>query len=367
MRVLYVSSDVSDIHLNLLSALEKNGVENWLATYTLSRGQQESNQAQKTWYYKSRSRFKGPFLYLSRLNVAANFFINKIKDSHLDLLHANMLFGDGYVCRKVFRKLNIPYVLSIRNTDMNLWFLWKLPWIRRAGFKNLVEAKAIIFLSESYRLALLNRLPEKIRNSVAPKCFVIPNGINDFWFENCADRNKSIKDKITFVTAGRIEDNKNQVMVAQALDRYQKVYKTKMEYLIVGDCQNEKMLSQLQKYDFVRILPFQNKEELISTFRKSDIYIMASHTETFGLVYAEALTQGLPVIYTRGQGFDKQFDEGVVGYSVDSKDVNDIFNGIENTVLHFNDLSENAYINCRKFKWDNICNAIKNVYLSSIG
>jgi len=47
---------------------------------------------------------------------------------------------------------------------------------------------------------------------------------------------------------------------------------------------------------------------------------MPSITETFGLVYAEALSQGLPVLYTRGQGFDRQFEEGEVGYAVDCFD-----------------------------------------------
>lgn len=40
---------------------------------------------------------------------------------------------------------------------------------------------------------------------------------------------------------------------------------------------------------------------------------MPSHKETFGLVYAEAMSQGLPIIYTKNQGFDGQFPDGYVG------------------------------------------------------
>lgn len=366
MRLLYVSSDVSDIHLNLLSSLEKEGVENVLATYSLSKSSKDPIQATKTWYYKSKSIFKGPAFYIERHRSAAKYFINIIEKSHIDVLHANMMFGDGFICRAISKTMHVPYVLSVRNTDMNLWFLWKLPWIRHAGYQNLVEAKAIIFLNQPYRQALLNRLPERIRDSVETKCLVIPNGINDFWLKNRADREKRITDKITFVTAGRIEENKNQVVVAAAINQYKNVHKIKVEYVIVGDCNNEEMLNQLNKYEFVRVLPFQNKEELIGTFQNSDIYIMASHTETFGLVYAEALTQRLPVIYTRGQGFDKQFDEGVVGYSVDSRDVDDIYRGIEKTIVRYNELSENAYIKCTNFTWGKISDSLKGIYESSI-
>ena len=41
-----------------------------------------------------------------------------------------------------------------------------------------------------------------------------------------------------------------------------------------------------------------------------------SPAETFGMVYLEAMSQGVPVLYTRGQGFDGQFEEGEVGFSV---------------------------------------------------
>ena len=51
---------------------------------------------------------------------------------------------------------------------------------------------------------------------------------------------------------------------------------------------------------------------------------MLSIMETFGLVYAEAMSQGLPIIYTKGQGFDEQFDEGKVGYHADCFNIEEI-------------------------------------------
>ena len=56
------------------------------------------------------------------------------------------------------------------------------------------------------------------------------------------------------------------------------------------------------------------KEELIRFYRENDIFVMPSRDETFGLVYAEAMSQGLPVIYGVGEGFDGQFPDGTVGF-----------------------------------------------------
>jgi glycosyltransferase involved in cell wall biosynthesis len=47
-----------------------------------------------------------------------------------------------------------------------------------------------------------------------------------------------------------------------------------------------------------------------------DVLLVPSHAETFGMVYLEAMSQGVPVLYTRGQGFDGQFEEGKAGFSV---------------------------------------------------
>ena len=54
------------------------------------------------------------------------------------------------------------------------------------------------------------------------------------------------------------------------------------------------------------------KEEIIRVYKDMDIFILPSTTETFGLVYAEAMSQGLPILYTKNEGFDGIFKEGEV-------------------------------------------------------
>ena len=105
-----------------------------------------------------------------------------------------------------------------------------------------------------------------------------------------------------------------------------------------------------------------DKEPLLLEFRDSDIYIMPSHTETFGLVYAEAMTQGLPLIYTKGQGFDKQFEDGTVGFPVNSHSIEEIKNAILRVANNYNRVTESSIYLCERFKWSSVATSLTKVY-----
>lgn len=50
---------------------------------------------------------------------------------------------------------------------------------------------------------------------------------------------------------------------------------------------------------------------------------MPSKAETFGLVYVEAMLQGLPILYTKNEGIDGFYEENI-GEKVISTDMEEI-------------------------------------------
>ena len=60
--------------------------------------------------------------------------------------------------------------------------------------------------------------------------------------------------------------------------------------------------------------------------RAARAFVLPSNSETFGMVYAEALLNGTPILYSRGTGFDGMF-EGV-GVAVDPASVQSITGGL---------------------------------------
>ncbi len=63
-------------------------------------------------------------------------------------------------------------------------------------------------------------------------------------------------------------------------------------------------------------------------------FVLPSKAETFGLVFAEALFSGLPVLFNKKQAISGYFDESLIGYACDVHDNADIAAGIAHILDH---------------------------------
>ncbi|RLD43528.1 MAG: hypothetical protein DRI86_09800, partial [Bacteroidetes bacterium] len=112
----------------------------------------------------------------------------------------------------------------------------------------------------------------------------------------------------------------------------------------------------------VSIIKARDKQGMLEEYKKADIFVMASYTESFGLVYAEAISQGLPVIYTKGEGFDNHFEDGNIGFSVNPHSPEDIARGISSIIDNYNDIQKYSETAIANFNWDKISKDYFEVY-----
>ena len=135
---------------------------------------------------------------------------------------------------------------------------------------------------------------------------------------------------------------------------------------VIGKVLDDNIKNMLDKSVYVSVIPFLKKDELMNYYRQADVFIMPSFAETFGRVYAEAMTQGLPVIYTRGQGFDGIFADGVVGFSVKADDVEEIKEAVKKIMNNYHPISQNCIDNCNTFNWDKIAKKTEELYFKAL-
>ena len=74
------------------------------------------------------------------------------------------------------------------------------------------------------------------------------------------------------------------------------------------------------------------------------------------------MSQGLPVIYTKDQGFDCQFEEGLVGLHSSSINLLEIKNVILQVAENHKSMSNNASKLVSKFNWESIAKKYELIY-----
>lgn len=362
MRILHINCNYvgTTLHQLMVENLDKLGYDNNVFVPTYDKGLsviKPNNNVLVCECFKKWDRIFFDYKQHKILKALESNY--QIAD--FDLLHAYTLFTDGNCVRKLSKKYGVPYVVAVRNTDVNSFFRL-MPRLRSRGVKTMLEAEAVFFLSESYRKQVFEKyIPQKYRDVIQKKSCIIPNGIDDFWFSNPPECDNEINATVKLIYAGRIDRNKNipTIQKAAAILR-ERGYEVSLT--VVGKVVDEKVYTIIKKDSYTECLPAQPKETLVDLYRKHNIFVMPSFTESFGLVYAEAMSQGLPVIYSAGQGFDNQFPEGKVGYRVSAYDAHNVADGIEKVINNFFDISSNT-ISCSKiFNWKKITEKYDAIY-----
>ena len=290
-----------------------------------------------------------------------------IEVTDFELIHAYTLFTDGNCARRLSQKYGIPYVVAVRNTDVNAFFRLK-PHLRRRGVQIMRDAAAVFFLSEAYRNQVFEKyIPKEYWIEIEKKTHIIPNGIDKFWFEKTPTIDKMFDVKsIKLVYVGRIDKNKNIPTTQKAMGIL-RMQGYEVALSVVGKIADKKEFRIIEKDPFTTYYPAMTKEKLLTIYRDADIFVMPSFKESFGLVYAEAMSQGLPVVYSKGQGFDKQFAEGVVGYHVAADSPEDVANGIKRVIDNYSVIKNNVVSSAREFSWTRLVDKYDRIYKKIVG
>lgn len=353
MKILHINSyySVSGFYKNLYDEQKKKGLD--ISVYvpvSTKMDISKFNLGEYSTISKNHGKYDRFVFHLKHKKII-NDITKRYTIDEFSLIHAHSLFSNGYIALNLKKNFGIPYIVAVRNTDVNV-FLKRMIHLRKLGVEILKEAENIIFLSESYRENTIEKyVPNKLNKYIYNKSMIIPNGIDDFWFQNLGEPKLSLdKENLNLLYVGLINKNKNIITTINAIKILQE-RGFNIKFTIVGKVEDESIFQAIKDLYFINYIPPKSKEELKSIYRSNDIFIMPSLTETFGLVYAEAMSQGLPVIYSKGQGFDGQFEEGFVGYHVNSSNEEEIADRIIDISSKYNIMSKNCLEKVKKFDW----------------
>lgn len=374
--ILHIANDFcgSTVYTQLIQSLEHIPGTPKQIVYTAIR---DSNLVGKNSPKKlSTLRIKIYYSAILSLWTRINFFekrrrvyqdcLKKVDCSEIVLVHAHTWFSDGVIALQLYKEYKIPYVVTIRNTDVNVFLKYMLH-LRVLGREILLHAQKIIFISGAHRKRVIQNVwLKKILPSISQKIEVIPNGIDSFWLKNthCTLTPHGIDDSWQLVYVGNFTKNKNVPKLMKAVLNLNQNGRHAVLHIVGGRGADEKRIKQLAKKApdiFYLHGIIRDKVELQSLFRKSHIFTMPSLHETFGLVYVEALTQGLPVLYTEGEGIDGFFSSKY-GVKCNPNSISSIMAALQYLISNYETFSIDSDFLKLHFDW----NKIAQYYLNNI-
>lgn len=295
------------------------------------------------------------FFYWYKILKIYRFILKRIDISSFSFIHAHTLFSDGGVALLLNIRKNKRFLVTIRETDFGI--LKYKPWLYFIGKCILKNSCGIICLSPIIKEKLTQFYKSQ---QITDKIQIIPNGIDDLFFSELdhivnSRKPERIEKKIRLLYVGTFIARKN----VNILIDFVKHYRNEYELTLVGGegfkaVNYDNLINNSGNIKYIGRI--NNKADLIEIYNNCDIFVMLSKNETFGQVYLEAISLGKPVIYSKGTGIDKYFEDGLLGYSIDIQNYSDIVlhDSIQKIMDNYDKISQQCIQKSKEFKWDRI-------------
>ncbi len=279
--------------------------------------------------------------------------VDTIKLHHIDLLHVHYAIPHayaGYMAKKMLEEegIYVPMVTTLHGTDITL--VGKHPFYKPAVTFSINESDIVTSVSQNLKERTLEIF------DIKGEIEVIPNFIDakkySTSFTDC-QRTNMARDNERIVT--HISNFRKVKRIPDVIKVFHKIQKTIPSKLImVGDGPEkagaEILCEKLGISDSVIFLGNSNEIDKILCF--SDLFLLPSESESFGLAALEAMINKTPVISSNAGGIPEVNTDGVTGFLSDVGDIEDmaenalVILGKDETLKNF---KQNAVNEAQKF------------------
>jgi glycosyltransferase involved in cell wall biosynthesis len=315
-----------------------------------------------------------------------SLFWSLLTKKDISIFHLHTSNRIGAMIRLISRLRGIPYgitlhggVLDIPDSEIKKMieplkstFNWgKLLDIVLQKNKVLEDSSFIICVSDEER----KKLEIKYKNN---KIYYLPNGVDleRFNITNKVEAKQALSynanDQLILSVAAFYEQ-KNQLILLEAFLKVSK-YNSNAKLLLIGvvydDIYYQKILDFISNYkldnkvSIMKNLTFDSKQ-LTLAYEASDVFVLASKYETFGIVILEAWAAKTPAICAEVGGMKKFVKNKENSLFFDLNNTKDLEKKI-NTLLEdkkFHDfLANNAFNAVQDYSWKNISVKIQEIY-----
>ncbi len=249
--------------------------------------------------------------------------VNVVKNYGVELLHVHYAIPHayaGYMAKKMLEEegVNIPMVTTLHGTDITL--VGNHPFYKPAVTFSINNSDFVTSVSNSLKEDTLKFFDIKKEIEVIPN-FIDVSKFKQQIFTDCQrelmahDDEKIITHVSNFRKVKRVED------VVKIFYEIQKNMKSRL--MMVGEGPERETAEQLVRELGIRerVLFLGQSNEIDKILCFSDLFLLPSETESFGLAALEAMVHSVPVISSNTGGLPEVNTGGFSGYLHDVGDV----------------------------------------------
>ena len=297
--------------------------------------------------------------------------VDTVKTFGIELLHVHYAIPHayaGYMAKQMLKDqgIDLPIVTTLHGTDVTL--VGKHPFYKPAVTFSINNSDCVTSVSESLKQDTLNVF------EVHKEIKVVPNFVDfskhQHHDEDCQrsliaqDDQKIITHISNFRKVKRIDD------VVEVFYRIQKEVNAIL--IMVGDGPERlKAMETCEKLGIENKVKFLGKSnQVYQILCYSDLFILPSASESFGLAALEAMMMRVPVISTNVGGLPEVNIEGESGYLFELGDVEGM---AQKSIALLNDeqklesMKDRAYTLAKRFDIEAVVSQYVNVYKAALG
>lgn len=297
--------------------------------------------------------------------------VDMVKLYKIELLHVHYAIPHayaGYMAKQMLKNegINLPMVTTLHGTDITL--VGNHPFYKPAVTFSINKSDYVTSVSQSLKDDTLKLFKIKNKIKVIPNFIELDKVVKD----PAAPCHRSVmaKEEERIVThISNFRKVKRIPDIIKIFYRIQKEMPAKL--MMVGDGpekENAELLCQeLGILD--KVIFFGNSNEIDKILLLTDLFLLPSETESFGLAALEAMACGVPVISSNSGGLPEVNHDGVSGYLSDVGNVDEM---AQNAIKILKDdavlkeFKNNAFEVAKKFDIQNILPKYEALYQKAI-
>lgn len=284
--------------------------------------------------------------------------LTKQEIDNFDVIHAHdwLTYEAGIAAKEISNK---PLIVHVHATEFD-----------RCGGPNVnttvYEIEKRGMQKADLIIAVSNYTKEKITRHYgidSKKIIVVHNSVGDFTYNNY---NFPVKNKTKFVLfLGRITLQKGPEYFVYTAKRVSEFFPN-VKFIVAGDGDMKKfMFDETQRLGLIDkfiYTGFLRGEELEKAYKLSEVYVMPSVSEPFGITALEACANGCPTVVSKQSGVSEVLSHA---FKVDFWDTEETANKII-SILKYSELHQCMRDNClseiKKSSWDNAADKCLEAY-----